>query len=296
MYRTLLYLLIVALFAASSCSSSEKKADDGDDIIGSTGLSQVAGSEPLIKPEGSTLQERFSPPNGFKRINAPKGSMGEYLRELPLKPHGSEVLYYNGKPKTNYNVYLAVVEMEIGHKDLHQCADACMRLRAEYLWENEQYDKIHFNFTNGFRVDYSRWMNGDRVAIDGNKTWWKSGGRIGNEYSDFWKYMELIWSYAGTASLDKELPSVPLASMQIGDLFIQGGHPGHAVLVVDMIENESGDKMFMLAQSYMPAQEMQILSNPSADEDGPWYALGSFDELRTPEWTFSSTDLHRWVD
>ncbi|MEZ4798767.1 MAG: DUF4846 domain-containing protein [Flavobacteriales bacterium] len=57
----------------------------------------------------------------------------------------------------NYDVYDAVVDLEIGTKDLHQCADAVMRLRAEYLWVTQQYDKIHFNFTNGFRVDYTEW-------------------------------------------------------------------------------------------------------------------------------------------
>ena len=39
--------------------------------------------------------------------------------------------------------------------------------------------------------------------------------------------------------------------------------PGHVVLIVDMAENDKGEKIFMLAQSYMPAQQTQILINPS---------------------------------
>jgi hypothetical protein len=33
----------------------------------------------------------------------------------------------------------------------------------------------------------------------------------------------------------------------------------------------------MLSQSYMPAQELQILQNPSSKELSPWYALPRMD-------------------
>ena len=48
--------------------------------------------------------------------------------------------------------------------------------------------------------------------------------------------------------------SKELSEMQIGDVFIRGGSPGHCVIVVDMaVHQETGEKLFMLAQSYMPA-------------------------------------------
>jgi len=40
---------------------------------------------------------------------------------------------YNGLTKDNNKVYEAVVDMSIGKRDLHQYADAIMRLKAEYL-------------------------------------------------------------------------------------------------------------------------------------------------------------------
>ena len=51
--------------------------------------------------------------------------------------------------------------------------------------------------------------------------------------------------------------------MQIGDVLIQGGSPGHAVIVVDMAENPAtGEKLYLLAQSYMPAQDIQSAGEP----------------------------------
>jgi hypothetical protein len=83
--------------------------------------------------------------------------------------------------------------------------------------------------------------------------------------------------------------------MKIGDVFIQKGNPyGHAVIVVDMLDNKkTKQKMYMLAQSYMPAQETQILLNPSSTQTSPWYMLEE-GVIQTPEWTFNSKDLRRF--
>jgi hypothetical protein len=50
----------------------------------------------------------------------------------------------------------------------------------------------------------------------------------------------------------------------------------------------------MLAQSYMPAQDVHILKNPAKWRSTPWYELDFGEELRTPEWTFHKEDLKRF--
>ena len=61
--------------------------------------------------------------------------------------------------------------------------------------------------------------------------------------------------------------------MRIGDVFIIGGSPGHAVIVVDMAVNpETHEKVFLLAQSYMPAQQIQLLKNNNDPDLSPWYS------------------------
>lgn len=250
--------------------------------------------QPIINTEGNTLEARINTPEGFERVPVAEKSFGQYLRQLPLKPDGTMVRFYNGLPKPNFNVYTAVVDLEIGERDLHQCADAVMRLRAEHLWNQKEYDKIHFNFTNGFRVDYSEWMKGKRIAVKGNNVSWYQAGSPSNTYKDFWKYMEIIFSYAGTLSLAKELKPVKTDQLQIGDVFVQGGSPGHAVIVVDVATRpETGEKIFLLAQSYMPAQQIQILKNRNEDIS-PWYSADFGEVLETPEWTFTNKDLKRF--
>jgi hypothetical protein len=252
----------------------------------------------LVNEKGNTIEARFLEPAGFKRIEQPPNSFGSYLRCLPLKKHGSPVLYYNGLEKDNSrNVHLAVVDMEIGNKDLQQCADAVMRLRAEYLFAQKQYDKIHFNFTNGFRCDYSKWKEGNRVVVSGNNVSWKKTTQASDSYADFRKYMDVVFMYAGSLSLSKELKKVDVKNIQPGDVFIRGGSPGHAVIVMDVSVNiKTGERLFMLAQSYMPAQETQILNNPSDAQLSPWYRINTNDLLLTPEWIFAWDELMRFEE
>lgn len=245
--------------------------------------------------QGTTVKTRISPPPGYTRIDVKEGSFEAYLRDLPLRPHGSKVRYYDGREKRDTRVYCAVVDMEIGKRDLQQCADAVIRLRAEYLYRQKAYDRIHFNFTNGFRADYTKWAEGYRISVKGNQVSWYKAKEEDYSYKTFRAYLDVVFAYAGTLSLSKELKSVPLSSMQIGDVLIQGGSPGHAVIVVDMAENsDTGQKLYLLAQSYMPAQDIQILKNPGNAKISPWYALKAERNIITPEWGFTSSDLKRF--
>jgi hypothetical protein len=247
------------------------------------------------RPVGATLVTRIAPPPGCVRQPLDTASFGHYLRHLPLKPPGSPVLCYDGSPKSRQDVHVAVVNLPIGTRDLHQCADAVMRLRAEYLYRQRRYTDIQFNLTNGFPVNYGEWMKGKRVAVSGNTTRWVSSAAPSNTPADLWRYLELVFSYAGTASLAKELITKPISMLEIGDVLIQGGFPGHAVIVADIAVNPvTGDTYCLLAQSYMPAQEIHILRNPGAADISPWYQLPESGRIQTPEWSFEARDLKKF--
>ena len=250
----------------------------------------------IINADQMTLNKRVNTPEGSERVTVDEASFSHYLRTLPLKEHNAKVRYYDGSIKENIGVYEAVVDMDIGTRNLQQCADAIIRLRGEYLFNNEDYEEIHFNLTNGFRVDYSKWIKGNRVMVEGNNTYWKNTAKASNTYADFRKYMTFVFTYAGTLSLEQELTPIAIENMKIGDVFIKGGSPGHAVIVVDMAKNlTSGETYYMLAQSYMPAQDIQILKNPSNSDISPWYVLDKDEELvRTPEWRFNKDNLKRF--
>ncbi len=246
----------------------------------------------LITADGQTIAERFDVPQGFTRVDSEEESFAYYLQNLPLKPDGTKVKYYDGREKLR-DVYLAVVDFSLGERDLQQCADAVIRLRAEYLYDMKRYDEIHFNFVSGFNAAFSKWADGNGISVDGNNVSWYRNSNNNSSYESFQKYLDIVYAYASTLSLDKELISKPLTDLAIGDVFIQGGSPGHSVIVVDMAVNENtGEKIFMLAQSYMPAQDIQILKGDI--ESSPWFSASIEDILESPEWTFKVSDLKTW--
>lgn len=243
-----------------------------------------------------SLQNRVKPPKGYQRPKVEKGTFAAWLRGIPLKPGRPEVMLYNGTQKGNQAAHHAVIDMDVGKRDLQQCADAVMRLRAEYLFAAQKPVDIHFNFTSGDECAWSKWKQGYRPKISGNKVSWNKTAQANGSYKNFRSYMNMVFNYAGTSSLEKELARVAqVTEIEAGDVFIRGGFPGHAVLVMDVAVNpETGKKVFLLAQSYMPAQEMHILRNPMNADLSPWYEADFAGELQTPEWTFSQSQLRRF--
>lgn len=245
----------------------------------------------------NVLINRIRTPFGFERYLHKEGSFAHWLQHLPLKPGSPKVYLYDGSPKWNQEAHCYVVDIETGTKDLQQCADALMRLRAEYLYSNGKQDDIHFEYTNGAEVRYSKWKEGYMpVPQSGGVVKWVPSQKAGSGYNKFKDYLIQVYNYAGTHSLDKELTKVEFREMEPGDIIIEGGFPGHGIIVVDMALNrKTGEKLFLLAQSYMPAQDIQILRNPNNLKLSPWYSLSDIDYiLDTPEWEFDTDDLRRW--
>jgi hypothetical protein len=249
-----------------------------------------------IDPDGRIIETRFPAPEGFVRMPLKQGSFGHYLRRRWLKAHGSPVMLHDGRIK-QAQVHAAVIDLDMGKRDLQQCADAIIRLRAEHYYEKRQFDSIAFHFTNGFYCDYRRWVNGDRIRLYDNQTWWIKRADTLESYLNFRKYLDIVFAFAGTWSLAQELDQVAYEELAIGDVMIHGGMPGHAAIVVDVVVDPgNGNKLYLLAQSYMPAQEVHILKNPNAPYLSPWYQLDpSAQQIRTPEWTFYPHELRRFM-
>jgi hypothetical protein len=258
--------IILSLLSLMACSTPTSQT-----------VSYLESEQISVDSAATTIYKRFLAPSDYITLASESNSFAEYLQTLPLKPIGSQVKYYDGGKKINRNVYCSVVDQDIDPVDLQQCADAVMRLRGEYLFNQKKYADIHFNFlSDGKARHFINYAKGDY------------------SYAKFRKYMKYIFSYANTASLRAELNTRPIYEMQIGDVLIQRGNPyGHAVLVVNMATDSVGNKLFMLAQSYMPAQETQILVNINDESVSPWYPLKE-GEIITPEWRFTSTDLRHF--
>lgn len=211
-------------------------------------------------------------PQGFERTAADTTSFAYWLRNTGLKQNKT-VHLFNGAEKKNQQAQFAVMNVSVGNKDLQQCADAVMRLRAEYLFAHKRFTEI--------------------VFYDNNKTAYAFTAPYDRSHFD--AYLQQAFGMCGSASLSKQLAkNILVHEVQPGDVFIRGGFPGHAAIVTDVAVNKEGKKIFMLAQSYMPAQEIHVLKNPVNENLSPWYEADNAEKIITPEYTFTKNELKRW--
>ncbi len=235
-------------------------------------------------------------PDGYKRIEVEAGSYSDWLRQLPIRNTQHEIYQYDGKKVTEHAASYAVIDIDVGDRDLQQCGDAIIRFRADYLFSKSLYDSIAFTFTSGDTAYYTGWRAGLRPNVKAQKVEWSKLAEVDSSYSGFREYLDSVFMYAGTYSLSKEMKQVKsVDSIQIGDFFVLGGFPGHAVIVADMaVTPADRRKLFLLIQGYTPAQDIHIIKNPARDDGLPWFELPAGDTLEILHWKFTEKHLRRF--
>ncbi len=212
-------------------------------------------------------------PWGYERISGDDVAYTNYLRSLPLKERGAKVQLYTGGDGRFQSLNYAVVDMPL-LSNAEQCADVCMRLRAEYLYSTGQYGRIRFQNVNGKTLSY--------------------GG--GGSRKSFERYLRNLYGVASTFSLSREMKTRRLADMQPGDVFVYparyGQKYGHAVMVIDVAINRRGRKAFLLAEGNTPAREIHVMRNFENPFRSPWFMLDEdADNLILSVFHYKATNL-----
>ena len=210
-------------------------------------------------------------PPGYELTDVPGNDFGQWIQQLPLRKDNT-IYLYDGSIKKNQSSHYAVLDVPYNRNPLQQCADAIMRLRAEYIFETKAADNIRFCHQ---RNEYFTCpANCTRPQLE--------------------LFLNNVFSWCGSYNLQAQMKSVlNIQNIQIGDVFVRGGSPGHAMLVAAVASNNRGEKVFLLLQGFMPAQDMHIVINPYNVKLSPWYST-SATTIATPGYTFTAADLRRW--
>ncbi len=215
--------------------------------------------------------DSIPPPPGYTIIRTPSNTFGKWLLRLPLRQNN--VLYlYNGTPKPIQSLHYAVLDVPYNRNPLQQCADAVMRLRAEYLYATKAEPTIRFFHQKNEYFSCSSHCS--RTQLE--------------------NFLNQVFSWCGTYNLQAQLHLVSnIDQIQTGDVFVKGGSPGHAMLVAAVAKNKQGKKVFLLLQSFIPAQDIHIVKNTFNESLSPWYDAGT-SKIITPGYIFQPQDLRRW--
>ena len=197
----------------------------------------------------------ISTPEGFVRIDSDDPGYGKYLRSLPLKPKGAVLKYYWGGVADFQELNYAVVDLPL-LSNAEQCADVCMRLRAEYLYQAGRMADIQFHDVQGNVLTYS--------------------GEDSREA--FAKYLRKVFDRANTYSLYKEMATRSIENIQPGDVFVypapDSNSYGHAVMVADVAENPNTHrKAVILVEGIIPARSIHVMQNLDDTSNSPWFII-----------------------
>jgi hypothetical protein len=229
-----------------------------------------------------TLHHRYRPPAGFRRVELETQSFGAWLRHLPLaapatpvRAHDGRELYAVDDPRI-----AAVTTLDVGASDLQQCADAVMRLHAEWRWHLGQVEDLAYASGGGL-IPWRRYLDGQTPIAEGNSFRWRGGRPRPPTHAHFRRYLDQVFSWANTVSLARQAARPRPEEVTPGDFFILPGSPGHTVLVLDLARAGDGRTVALLGQSYMPAQSFQVLR---AAGGRVWFVLDPDEDVVTPFW------------
>ena len=204
------------------------------------------------------------PPPGFVISDVPANRFGQWLQQLPLRKDNT-VYLFDGSRKKNQSLHYAVLDVPYNRNPLQQCADAIIRLRAEYIFETKAEQSIRF-FHQG-------------------NSWFTCPATCTRPQLE--TFLNTVFTWCGSYNLQAQLkPVATIRTIQTGDVFVHGGSPGHAMLVAAVAQNDRGEKVFLLLQSFMPAQDIHIVINPYDPQLSPWYSIAAA-TIATPGWTFT---------
>ncbi|MBO4826797.1 MAG: hypothetical protein J5506_06145 [Prevotella sp.] len=215
------------------------------------------GAHPAYSSTGGCVGD-IVPPRGFERVDGTDAAYTQFVRRLPLSSPDSVLRHFDGTPNDSLQPYCyRTIQLPLLSKN-EQCADVCMRLRAEYLLSSRQFFRIRFADTQKRVLRYVYGYN--RGAM--------------------YEYLKDVFKTANTESMNHSMPVRALKDIQPGDVFLYDAKSrpssryGHAMFVADVAVNETtGQRAFLLMEGSTPASTIHLVKNLARPDLSPWFLL-----------------------
>ncbi len=285
------FAFLLALMVATACSP-----DLGREPVQPVDIGAYPWLSGTVPDTVTALEHAFPAPSGFVRSTLEPGSWGQWLRGLPLLTERQQPRTFANRP--SFRTAAGIIALDVGHRDLQQCADTWIRLHAEYLWSIGSDEHAGYHLTSGDLIRWRDWTAGEQLLIHGSKVQRRSGPPRASDHRSYRTWLDLVFAYAGTRSLHLDAAAPAVGPVAPGDAFVSAGSPGHAIIVLDTAFARDGRQAAVLGEGYMPAQELSVIRGrqPNALE-GVWFLLPRTpsDTLDVPTWPepFALADLLR---
>ncbi len=204
------------------------------------------------------------PPPGFVRQTVKRGTWPWWLRHLPVLVSAEPLRYFDGTiASKDLSRIAAIVDLDTGTRDLQQCMDVLVRLRAEYMMAAGRGNSISFRYVGGRYYSLRAWRNGFRPNRSTREYKLEKTAGSGYGRANFMRYLRVLFHDTGTIHFQNE-PRVKPEDLRSGDFFVYPPPApdmnGHAVMVLDIAENAKGERAVLIGQGDTPAMDFHVLA------------------------------------
>ena len=96
---------------------------------------------------------------------------------------------------------------------------------------------------------WEQYRDGYRAVLSGNNVSFAKTKNEDDSYQNFRKYLDAVYNYAGTISLNKETASIYNdENIKAGNIMVTPGSPGHALIIVAQAINKNNESVYLLAE------------------------------------------------
>ncbi len=250
-----------------------------------------------VSANGEDLTTLYPEPAGYRRVAVAAGSFAEYVRGRAVLSDTAVVRYFDGRQVQQGPGSPRVIDLPfLFRTDVEQCADMALRLVSEYFWETGKADSLSFRLQNGQQIEWREWRAGRRLRYDAQSDRHVvSRGAADSSRAAFEGFLYYLFHWTGSVALKRDLRRVSASELQPGDLIVQNtsGAMGHVSVILDAAVNGEGERLYLIANGWTPAQSM-FIRQPQAGEgvDG-WFTLAGY-ERHLQGYRFGPFELRRF--
>ena len=242
-----------------------------------------------IKDSMYTMQSELVLPKGFKYIE-PKDTLSyEYwLAHFPIWHQYKSIGTWKGGKAFNYDEVSRAVHLPWKGPVFKDVAIP-VRILGEYRFQYKQKDKFQILPTKGEMLTYEKWLHGKPAFSHLGDVIFRDDTLKTDTEEEYYKYMLFCMQNVSFESVARSCDSIPSNELQAGDMYIgynEKGKDGKLFIIMNVISNKAGDKMYLVANGCPEACDMHI-QKFNEDRDNPWIDIKRLQSL-TDEYEFSN--------
>ena len=229
----------------------------------------------LLFAEPNTLLSRFDTPAGYERVSVPEGSFAAMLKNLKLKPEGTNARNSAGEEILCGDDIIAVFDERSLLIDDGTSAASMIMLWGKHRWTKGRRADIQFGLENGQKATWKDWRDGLRPRNKQGRILFTQVGVPDGSKTNYLRYLKYIAKNAGANSLRRDLQIVLPENLSPGDMIIATGIGTEKVgLVLDVCRNAMGERLFLIMMGGENGSDL-YLPRPYApvQGEGAWFTL-----------------------